>query len=421
MSKRIPLLLAFSLVFLPQMVLAQAQPALLTLSQAIARVQTAGFDVRTARAEAETALAEADSAQARLRPQIGFSIVGQDRNEPELGMPVARQAYAAAVLSVPLFTLSEHFSAQSSALTAQAAANDIESTVNAAVFSTIQAYRRVQLAQAILDARVLAVHDQQEHFHVTKVRVDAGKSPRYILFRDRANVAVYVQSEEDAASERDQSLNDLTALLDLADSSDIQVEPLRLIVFTESEDIIMRRALVQQPILLAAQQSVHAAALRVSAAQSAYLPSAEFTAQSYNGVSSPQLGHTGGQVQVAAMFPLIDGGSRTSAVARAHGELKRAMVSRDRIQTGIRRDIADAYRKFIAARRNLTTAQSVENDAEEQLRIARIRELAGKGIDLETLDSLSLAANARETVLRSLARYDVAVAALHFAAGDKIL
>lgn len=418
MSKQISLLLAFSVVATPHVVLAQAPPTLLTLSQAVTRVQTTGFDVRAARAEAEIALADADSARAVLRPQIGFSVVGRDRNEPELGMPVARQAYAAAALTVPLFTPSAHFSAQSSALAAQAAATGIDTTVNDAVFSTIQAYRRAQLAQAILTARMLAVRDQQAHFYITKVRVNAGKLPRYILFRDRANVAVYVQSEEDASSERDRSLNDLTALLDLTGSSSIQVEPLKLILFTESEDSIVRRALMHQPILLGAEQRVHTAALGVSAAQSTYLPSAEFTAQSYNGVSSPQLGRTGGQVQVAATLQLIDGGSRKAAVARAHGELERAMASRDRMRAAVKRDVVDAYREFIAARRNLATAQLVQNDAEEQLRISRIRELAGKSIDLETLDSLSLAAKARETVLRSIARYDVAVAALHFAAGD---
>jgi outer membrane protein len=210
-------------------------------------------------------------------------------------------------------------------------------------------------------------------------------------------------------------------MLDLGVTFKVAFEPLVALSYSESEDAVARRALLRRPSLLEAEQYLNAAVSSVAAARGEYLPSANLTAQSYNGTSSPYLGHGGGQVQFAATLPIIDGGSRSAALARARGELDRATALRDQLRAEVQRDVADAYRELSAAQRNLATAQAVQNDAEEQLRISRIRERAGKSIDLEVLDSLSLAANARETVLRSLARYDIAVAAVHHAAGDTFL
>jgi CRISPR/Cas system CSM-associated protein Csm2 small subunit len=56
--------------------------------------------------------------------------------------------------------------------------------------------------------------------------------------------------------------------------------------------------------------------------------------------------------------------------------------------------------------------------AAEELRIANIREHAGKGIALEMLSALSDDAIARENVLRAIARLNDAIVAVHRAARD---
>jgi len=47
-----------------------------------------------------------------------------------------------------------------------------------------------------------------------------------------------------------------------------------------------------------------------------------------------------------------------------------------------------------------------------------VRENDGKAINVEVLDALAVAAAARETIARSLVRYDLSVASIHHAAGD---
>ncbi|MBC5810111.1 MAG: TolC family protein [Candidatus Eremiobacteraeota bacterium] len=421
--RRLVLGLAFALVSVPK--LANAEPERVdgpfTLAQAIARVQAVGFDVRVARGDADIASAEAQSARASLRPQIGISANALDANEPQLGMPVARQAFGAVSMSVPLLTASGRLSAVASATRAEAARTSVDSVANDAVFATVQAYRRAQVGEAVLEARHVTVREQQVHLRLDELKVASGKSPRYILARDRASLAVALQNEEDAASERDQSRNDLAALLDLNVDSQLAVEPLAQLSFVESREDAEARALHRRPSLIAATQRVAAAELSLRAARSAYTPTLQFSAQTYNGTSVPNLGRSGGQVQVTATVPLLDGGTRSAEASRAYGELARTTALRDQIKLSVRRDVVNAYRELLAAQRNLSTARAGQIDAEEQLRIARLRESVGKGTELELLTALSVAASAREMVARSVARYDVAIAAIHHAAGDQTI
>jgi outer membrane protein len=114
-----------------------------------------------------------------------------------------------------------------------------------------------------------------------------------------------------------------------------------------------------------------------------------------------------------------DGGAHAAALAHARAGYDRAAADYDRTRANVQRDLSDAWRELQAAQRNMSTAATAQVDANEQLRVARLRESAGKAIELEVLDALAVAASARETALRAIARYDVAVAAVHHAAGDQ--
>ncbi|GAC1543515.1 MAG: hypothetical protein NVS2B17_23370 [Candidatus Velthaea sp.] len=411
------LLAACTAVLFASPVGAQTAPRTLTLEQAIARVTSVGFDLRMARADAVIASADARSAQSLLRPQIGVSANALDANEPQLGMPIARQAYGAASLSVPLFAPSNGANARAARETALAAISGIAATANDAILATVAAYRRVQLAEAVLATRRVAVTDQARHLRVTEQRVAAGKAARYLTLRDRAAFAAATQAEEDASSERDQATNDLQALLDLGQEP-LVVEPLTQVRFSESRDALLARALRSRPSLVAAEQRVAATESGVAAARAAYSPTATLTAQSYNGTSSPALGRSGGQIQVTASLPIVDGGTRSAATSRARAQYDRALAARDQIRVSVIRDVANAWREYEAATRNLSTATAAVADAQEQLRLAELRENAGKAIDVEVLDALSVAAMARESTARSLARYDLSVAAIFHATGD---
>ncbi|HEY5095383.1 MAG TPA: TolC family protein [Candidatus Eremiobacteraceae bacterium] len=113
-------------------------------------------------------------------------------------------------------------------------------------------------------------------------------------------------------------------------------------------------------------------------------------------------------------------GLRSAQVAESTAAFDKAQVGYERASLTARGDVANAWRALQAARINLGTAELALTSAQENLRVARLRERAGKGIELETLDALSVLASARETTLTAQARLDLAVAGLHHAAGDPL-
>jgi multidrug efflux system outer membrane protein len=415
--------MAFTLALLvaaPVAVLAAPQQwdGLMTWGQVVTRAQSFGFAAQLAALDSASAQSQAAQTRSTLFPQISVSGTAMNSSLVQLGMPAARQTYASLNASLPLFAPQMWASvsgAQADAYASQALAL---AQTDDAVLLALQLYDRAGLATAIIDDRQASLRDQQAHLVNTQERVRTGKSARYVLFRDLAGVASAEQGLTDAQAQRDEALNDLALSLDLALTSHIAValpppEPLRVDAAT-----LHARALLQRPELLAAQHALTAQNDRLRAARSAYVPSVSVGVQTYSGTSSPPLGQTGSQIGITATLPLVDGGARSAQIRQAEIGFTRAQVLYDRARLSVERDVANALREYDAAQAQLTAATAGLQDAQAQLRIAKLRERAGKGIELETLDALATQATARENLSRAIARYDDALATVHHAAGD---
>jgi len=394
----------------------------LTLTNAVARVEQAGFDVRIARADAEAAQARAGLARAVIGPRVGASANYLNANLPQFGMPVARQTYFSLTASVPIFVPHDWLAARSARLQASASSADAQMLRADSVLAVIALYHRVQLSNALVSARETTLSYQNENLQLTRERVTAGKSPRYLIARDLSGAANAEQALEDARSQRDQAVNDLKMALDYDMSSNITlVQPLA----EERPPLLdektwLGRAAVQRPDVLAAIGRLQAASASVASARASYFPDLTATAQTYNGNSTPPLGTRGSQVGISASIPLIDTGSRAAQYREARAGLERAQAELDKLKLGAQRDVLNALREVQAALMELRSARAAITDAEIERRIATLRQTAGKGIYLEVLDAVSLSAQARESELQALSRLDDAIAALHHAAGDPL-
>jgi len=391
----------------------------LSRAQAIARAMVAGFDVRAARADAEIARGQAIGQRSAVLPQVSVSGNAINANLPQFGMPVARQTYVSASVSVPIFNPSGSAGVRSATLSATASSEDLESVINDAAFAAVQAYDRAVLGAQVADARRVAVADQAANVRFVELRVRAGKDPRYLLARSRAGLASAQQMAEDAAAERDEAFNDLKLALDFDPASAV-VFPDRFTQtpYDDSAAAATLRALRQRPDLAAAKARVEAARAGLTQAKAAYEPSAALTAQSYNGSSNPPLGASGGQVGVTVSLPTFDA-SRRGAIVEASAQLDKARAAFERQQLAVQDEVANAWRELEAASVNVQTAQAALNDALESLRVARLRQRAGKGIELEVLDALAVASNARENILKAQERYDLAVGGVRHATADR--
>ena len=391
----------------------------LSRAQAIARATSAGFDVRMAMADAASARGQAIGQYASVLPQVSVSGNHVNAHLPQFGTPEAVQTYASVTASVPVISLAGYSGVRAGKLSADAASADFNATVNDAALNAVKAYDRALLGAAATQAQQVAVTDQETNVRFVELRVRTGKMPRYELARARAAFAQAQQMAEDAAAERDESTNDLKLLLDFDISSNLVI-PDRFET-PESDDTLAaatQRALKQQPVVLAARLRWNAAHAALDQARAAYAPTAAVTGQTYNGSSNPALGSSGGQVGVSVTLPLFDGGARHGALIEADAALTKAQTDYEREQLMVQNAVANAWRELNAARRNLHTAQAGLDDASESFRVARFRQQAGKGTQLEVLDALAVTANSRLAVLQAQERFDVAIAAVHHAAAD---
>ncbi len=393
----------------------------MTWDQVIARARSAGFDARLAELDALNAQSQAAQARSALSPQITLSGTAMNSTLVQLGMPNARQTYASLNANLPLFAPQTWASVSGAQADAYAAQAQALAQMGDSTLVALQIYDRAALAAAIAEDREASLRDEQAHLVNTQERVQTGKSARYVLFRDRAALASAEQALADAQAQRDEALNDLALSLDLAMTSRIVVALPAPQALTVDANTLHARAVAQRPELQATQRALTAQHDRLRAAEAAYMPSVSVGAQTYTGTSSPPLGNTGSQVALTATLPLIDGGLRSAQIQQAKIAVARAELLYERARLSVERDVDNALREYDAARAQLSAATAGLQDAQAQLRIAQLRERAGKAIELETLDALASQAAARENQSRAVARYDDALAAIHRAVGDYTL
>lgn len=399
-----------------------AQPLLwngtLTQAQVVERAQRS-FDTQLAQLNAQTVAAQAQSIRAQALPQMSVGETAMNSTLVQLGMPSARQTYTSLSATVPIVAPQAWAAARAAGADAASARATAAMAVTQSVGDAAKRYDAAALAAAIVLQRGFDVRDQQSHLALTHERVVAGKSPRYLLARDEAALAQAQQSQEDAKADAARALHALEVPLDvdLASNPAVTLAPPSL-TFMPDVTALEQRAYSQRPDVVAAQRALAAAQERRRRSRSEFLPTVSATAQTYNGISQPPLGTSGAQVAVTASLPLFDAGSRSADARLADADVERATIQLNRTRLQAQANVLDAVRDLQAAQRNVSSARAELSNANIEWQVAQLRERAGKGIELETLDALKTVASAREDVLRANARYQDGLVALHLAAGD---
>lgn len=390
----------------------------LTQAQVIARARQS-FDARLAELNAWSAAARAQSARAQAFPQISVSETYNGGSPYRLGMPTPAQRFTALEASVPIFAPEAWAAARAAETDASAVRATAAMAVNQAVTGAVQQYDAAALTGAIAQQRAVDVRDEQAHLSFTRQRVRAGAAPRYLVSVAESALAQAQQAEENARADAVRAMHALEVSLDMdMESSPLVALGAPSVTFVPQTTALEHRAYTRRPDILAAERAVVAAQQRLTRARSEYLPMISATAQTYNGVSNPALGRSGSQVGVSASVPLFDGGFRAADVRIAQLAYEEAQIRLERTRLQTQSDVLDAVRDVQAAQRNVVTADAELESAKVALHIENLRERAGKGIDLETIDALATLAGAREDVLRATARYDDSLAALQGAVGD---
>jgi outer membrane protein TolC len=117
---------------------------------------------------------------------------------------------------------------------------------------------------------------------------------------------------------------------------------------------------------------------------------------------------------------LFDGLRTQGRVNEATANFERAGIDIDDKTRGIELEVRTAYSNFIQAREVLESQKKVVEEAEEALRLARARNEAGTGTQLDVLSSQTALTESRSTQIQALHDYEAARARLQRAVGMNV-
>jgi outer membrane protein TolC len=178
-------------------------------------------------------------------------------------------------------------------------------------------------------------------------------------------------------------------------------------------------AIKQRPEVAAARAKVGSAESGVGVAKSAYKPQVyatgmqDFAGTHRNGFDQGYL------VGITAAIPILDGGSRRSAVEESRAMVEQAKADEREAELAVARDVAAQIAEIKAEGKKVVLSKAAVDQAEEDYRVVKLRYESGKAVNVEVLDALASLTRARTNYAEALYRHNVARERLTRAIGAK--
>ena len=257
------------------------------------------------------------------------------------------------------------------------------------------------------------VRQTEERLRVGREEFAAGRSARFNVLRDEAELANAIQMDTMAKNQAQLGLIALKTTLGVDLSSPITLaEPLQYQSTTVSVDEGIRQGLVSHPEILAAEKEVQATESEIRSAWGRYLPELSATWmydwQRMRNRGEPTEKLEGYSAGVVLTIPLFDGFMRENAIGTARAKRDKAREQAVLARQQIARDVNQAALILSAAEQNVEASRKGLVQAEEDFRIVQERYAGGRGIQLEVLDAQTALTRARFNAVSALADHNTA-------------
>jgi outer membrane protein TolC len=296
--------------------------------------------------------------------------------------------------------------------------------VQVAYFDVLLALQQITVQEASVELLTRELMD-------TSKRYDAGTVPRFNVLRAEVEVANARPKLIRARNSYRISKNDLVNRLGFSVPKETFEDiPLTLAGKLEAEPYKIE---LPRAIALALERRTELGALRktqalrnedIVNAKSTYKPSVEAFGgyDVHNSTLSQDLSNEkhGWIAGVQLNWSLFDGWRTKGKVVEATARYERAGVDLDDTGRRIELEVRTAYSNFIEADEVLKSQEKVVEEAEEALRLARARNEAGTGTQLDVLSAQTALTEARTTQIQSLHDYAVARARLERSIGMNV-
>lgn len=313
---------------------------------------------------------------------------------------------------------------QQSLLTYQTALADTVVNVQLAYYDVLLAAQQITVQEASVELLTNELTD-------TTHRFDAGTVPRFNVLRAEVELAnarpKLIRARNDFRISKNNLANLLGVNLPPGAFEDI---PLRLSGRLEAEPLDLE---LSGAISLALEKRTELAALRkaealrkedIINAKAGYKPVLQGYVgyDAHNSVLSSDLAveDHGWIAGVQLSWNLFDGLRTQGRIKEATANYEKAGVDLDDKRRGIELEVRTAYSNFIEAREVLDSQKKVVEEADEALRLARARNEAGTGTQLDVLSAQTALTEARTTQIQALHDYEAARARLQRAIGMNV-
>jgi outer membrane protein TolC len=126
-----------------------------------------------------------------------------------------------------------------------------------------------------------------------------------------------------------------------------------------------------------------------------------------------------GSIGVVMDYPLFDGGRISSQISEQEAKLAAAQQLLRKLELQIRLDVETALLNVSSARQRVQATQKAIEQSKESFRIEQQKYDLGKGSITDVLDAQSAMLDAETNYYRALAEYNIAVAQMGLATGEK--
>ena len=288
-------------------------------------------------------------------------------------------------------------------------------------FDVTDAYYAVQQADSQVEIARAAVSDAEQSLRDAELLEEAGLGTRFDVLQAEVQLANEEQNLTRAVSQRRIRRRELVEVLGLGQQIEVTAATPPEVAGTwdlSLEESIVRayqnRSELQQQL---EQRNIGEENKTIALAQ--LRPRINlFTTYNVTNIIDDGLGNTGTGVgdglaiQAQLQWTLYDGGQAKAAARQAEEDIAIAENRFSQVRNQIRREVEQAFYNLEANEQNIDTARIAVEQAEESLRLARLRFQAGVGTQTDVINAQSELTRARGNLLTAIIDYNRSLAAL---------
>ncbi len=255
------------------------------------------------------------------------------------------------------------------------------------------------------------VTSNQEHLRIAQAMLEAGVVPRFEVVQAQTELSKARGQLISTQTEVELAKAGLRRVLTVPQTTEVEVADSPAPELPEGTlPELIQTAWENRPEIAAAKAGIAAAKAGVQLALATKNLSVNLAGQVSRETETSMSKPTSWNVAVAVTKPLHDGGIERSLTQEAMAKLRSAQLQEEIARQQIALGITQEYVSVAEARQQVEVAEQGVTEAEERLRIARVRFTAGVTVGVEVIDSQTALAAAQAALIN--ARYDLRLATM---------